>query len=370
MRGIGAVIELFRNLHRGKSWKFPVRIAAKAGRRRPRSEALHAPSFPFPPSRLRPKTMVVGVGAASVVCLAGAMYFTRLAGTPFSGEETRRAQVAREMAYWNDWVVPRQQGAPLLSRPPLHNWTIALAAWLHGQFDEISTRAAQCLGRAVVCRGDLRLRPDFSRAAGVRWPPRPPSPRWATCSSSAGWERMRPSTSSWSPARCWPGDGPTPRRRRGGPGRRLCPGGAGHAHQRPAGTGLLRGRRGGVPDRLGPGARVAPLASRRGAGIVSDRLGWMAGALLAPHERARNHGDCSRSRSPRGWRTPRCCPSRNTCCLPRRGAGVHVALVRAARGVPAAGFPRPAGRGGRGCAVPCLCPGGGVSHVLARARRT
>ena len=78
------------------------------------------------------------------------MYFTRLAGTPFSGEETRRAQVAREMAYWGDWIVPRQQGEPLLSRPPLHNWAIALAARLSGQFDETSTREPSALA-VLLC---------------------------------------------------------------------------------------------------------------------------------------------------------------------------------------------------------------------------
>jgi 4-amino-4-deoxy-L-arabinose transferase-like glycosyltransferase len=73
------------------------------------------------------------------------MYLTRLGDAPFSGEETRRAQVAREMSYWSDWIVPRQQGEPLLSRPPLHNWAIALVAQLRGQFDETSARLPSAL---------------------------------------------------------------------------------------------------------------------------------------------------------------------------------------------------------------------------------
>jgi 4-amino-4-deoxy-L-arabinose transferase-like glycosyltransferase len=54
------------------------------------------------------------------------------------------------MGYWGDWIVPRQQGEPLLSRPPLHNWAIALVAQLRGQFDETSARLPSALA-VLLC---------------------------------------------------------------------------------------------------------------------------------------------------------------------------------------------------------------------------
>jgi 4-amino-4-deoxy-L-arabinose transferase-like glycosyltransferase len=49
----------------------------------------------------------------------------RLNDVPLRGEEPRRAEVAVEMRYFGDWVVPRQYGDPFLSRPPLHSWLLA-----------------------------------------------------------------------------------------------------------------------------------------------------------------------------------------------------------------------------------------------------
>src|SRR5262249_17746087 len=56
------------------------------------------------------------------------------------GEESRWAQVAREMMQTGDWVVPRQQGMPLLSRPPMHSWLIALAASVRMKMDAVAVR--------------------------------------------------------------------------------------------------------------------------------------------------------------------------------------------------------------------------------------
>jgi 4-amino-4-deoxy-L-arabinose transferase-like glycosyltransferase len=54
-------------------------------------------------------------------------YFWRASAMSMRGEETRRALVAVEMIDRDDWVVPRDQGELFLSRPPLHNWLIALS---------------------------------------------------------------------------------------------------------------------------------------------------------------------------------------------------------------------------------------------------
>jgi 4-amino-4-deoxy-L-arabinose transferase-like glycosyltransferase len=64
-----------------------------------------------------------------VVVLA---YLVRLNAVSLRGEEPRRAQVAFEMLQRDGWIVPREQGEPFLSRPPFHNWLIALSSLLCG----------------------------------------------------------------------------------------------------------------------------------------------------------------------------------------------------------------------------------------------
>ncbi len=78
--------------------------------------------------------------AAFLVVLVLAVYGLRIGDLTIRGEESRWAQVAREMQQTGDWIVPRQQGEPLLSRPPLQSWLIALACQLRGQMDPVAVR--------------------------------------------------------------------------------------------------------------------------------------------------------------------------------------------------------------------------------------
>lgn len=50
----------------------------------------------------------------------------------FSPEETRYAEMAREMAEGGDWLVPRMLGYPYLEKPPLTVWLAALSFRLFG----------------------------------------------------------------------------------------------------------------------------------------------------------------------------------------------------------------------------------------------
>lgn len=75
-----------------------------------------------------------------LLVIVGGIYFTRIAELNLFGEETRRAQVAREMVWSGDWLVPHQQGELYLSRPPLGSWLIAVAAQLRGDFDAVAVR--------------------------------------------------------------------------------------------------------------------------------------------------------------------------------------------------------------------------------------
>jgi 4-amino-4-deoxy-L-arabinose transferase-like glycosyltransferase len=80
-----------------------------------------------------------------LVLLVAGVYLVRLTDLPLRGEESRRAQVAREMLQTGDWIVPRQQGEPFLSRPPLGNWLIALTALTRGDCDLLAVRLPSVL---------------------------------------------------------------------------------------------------------------------------------------------------------------------------------------------------------------------------------
>ncbi len=80
-----------------------------------------------------------------VVLLAGLIYGTRLSDSLPSGEEPRKGQIAREMITSGDWIVPRQQGLPFLSRPPVQNWAIAAVALARGKVDAVAIRLPSVL---------------------------------------------------------------------------------------------------------------------------------------------------------------------------------------------------------------------------------
>ena len=67
-------------------------------------------------------------------------YFTRMTDLTIRGEESRRGLIAREMLNTGDWIVPRCQGEPLFSRPPLQNWLIAGLAIVRGDVDKVALR--------------------------------------------------------------------------------------------------------------------------------------------------------------------------------------------------------------------------------------
>src|SRR5689334_8917683 len=74
-----------------------------------------------------------------------ACYGLRIDKLSIRGEESRWATVAMEMRRTGDWVVPRQQGKPFLSRPPMGSWLIALAGSLRGECDAVAVRLPSIL---------------------------------------------------------------------------------------------------------------------------------------------------------------------------------------------------------------------------------
>ena len=72
--------------------------------------------------------------------MTAAIYRARLTTLPIRGEETRRAEVATEMLQTGDWIVPRQQGQPFLSRPPLGSYPIAVLEMVLGTGSLLAVR--------------------------------------------------------------------------------------------------------------------------------------------------------------------------------------------------------------------------------------
>ncbi len=80
-----------------------------------------------------------------IVLVIGA-YCLRINDVTLRGEEPRRAQVAFEARERGDWFVPREQGEPFLSRPPLHNWMIAASTAIFGSRAAWAIRFPSLLG--------------------------------------------------------------------------------------------------------------------------------------------------------------------------------------------------------------------------------
>lgn len=75
-----------------------------------------------------------------LIILVLGLYATRLTDLTIRGEESRRGRIAWEMVHSGDWLIPRVQGLPRLSRPPLQYWTIALLGELRGAVDAVAVR--------------------------------------------------------------------------------------------------------------------------------------------------------------------------------------------------------------------------------------
>ncbi len=111
-------------------------------------------SFRFP--ALRRAFWAVGSGSwlepqlVLLLLVAGLGFGARLGSLPLRGEESRRARIAIEMIERGDFVVPRQQGEPFLSRPPLQNWLIALAGLARGEVDVWAIRGPSALAMLLV----------------------------------------------------------------------------------------------------------------------------------------------------------------------------------------------------------------------------
>jgi 4-amino-4-deoxy-L-arabinose transferase-like glycosyltransferase len=87
---------------------------------------------------------------AILIVLVVAAYFLRLGDLTLRGEEMRRALVGFEMLETGDWIVPRVQGDPLLSRPPLQNWIIVASTVIFGSREAWVLRLHSALAMLIT----------------------------------------------------------------------------------------------------------------------------------------------------------------------------------------------------------------------------
>jgi 4-amino-4-deoxy-L-arabinose transferase-like glycosyltransferase len=107
-----------------------------------------------------------------LVVLVTAIYACRAGDLPLRGEEPTRAQIAHEMVLSGDPIVPREQGEPFLSRPPLQNWLIALSCQALGRWDALPIRLPSVVATVltallIYCYSRSFLAPVGSFAAAA-----------------------------------------------------------------------------------------------------------------------------------------------------------------------------------------------------------
>jgi 4-amino-4-deoxy-L-arabinose transferase-like glycosyltransferase len=81
----------------------------------------------------RQLAVLIAVSAVLLFFDFGARVYT-------TNDETRFPLMARDILRHGHWLLPEINGVPMLNKPPLHAWLIAIAAWPVGA---VTPRAAQ-----------------------------------------------------------------------------------------------------------------------------------------------------------------------------------------------------------------------------------
>jgi len=86
-----------------------------------------------------------------IVAVFAVLYLPWLASEPAHiGLESTRALVARDMWRSGDWIVPTQNGAVYLAKPPVGYWMFALGSLPFGEVTVVSTRLVSALSTLVL----------------------------------------------------------------------------------------------------------------------------------------------------------------------------------------------------------------------------
>ncbi len=90
--------------------------------------------------------------AALLLLAIPAFYFGLGAGEPVVNAEERCLEIAQTMLQTGDMLVPRIDGHPHLTKPPLYHWATFLVSRLRGRADLVSLRLVSALAATVtVC---------------------------------------------------------------------------------------------------------------------------------------------------------------------------------------------------------------------------
>jgi 4-amino-4-deoxy-L-arabinose transferase-like glycosyltransferase len=121
-------------------------------------------SVPRPTADATKKILpILATVVAFLWCVA--LFFFGITRGELVRNETLRAILAAEMLHSGDYVVPRLYGEPLLTKPPLHYWLIALASSPVGKVTEGTARVPAAVAATLVV---LLVFHHLSRLGGLR----------------------------------------------------------------------------------------------------------------------------------------------------------------------------------------------------------
>src|SRR5260370_27003835 len=93
-------------------------------------------------------------GTVVLMALTAALLFFDFGADVLSTtDETRFPLLARDILARGHWLLPEVNGAPMLNKPPLHAWLIALAAWPTGAVTQRTAALPSLLAGLALVAG-------------------------------------------------------------------------------------------------------------------------------------------------------------------------------------------------------------------------
>jgi 4-amino-4-deoxy-L-arabinose transferase-like glycosyltransferase len=110
--------------------------------------------------------------ALGIFVLLVASLFYNLGLAPLKHEEPRRALIALEMLFRDNWIVPTEFGEYYYKKPPLYNWVIIAGFKIFGNYSELAVRFLSIIsfigtGLLVFCFGQKYVSRTYGILAGL-----------------------------------------------------------------------------------------------------------------------------------------------------------------------------------------------------------
>jgi 4-amino-4-deoxy-L-arabinose transferase-like glycosyltransferase len=114
-----------------------------------------------------PRRLWVLMGLSAVL-----LFFDFGAHVLVTNDETRFPVMARDILEHGHWLRPEINGVPMLNKPPVHAWLIALAAWPTGEVSSRTAAIPSLVGALIVVAGAYWIgrrlfQADVGLAAGL-----------------------------------------------------------------------------------------------------------------------------------------------------------------------------------------------------------